>query len=63
MRSFSGYHLDPVPGDVVAVLRRLDRASGAEGSYADQLSQLLDTLREQARAVVMQISLFPCVPA
>lgn len=49
MRSFRGHHLDPVPGDVVAVLRRVDRASGAEGRYVDQLPQLLETLRQQAR--------------
>ncbi|HUY63771.1 MAG TPA: Fic family protein [Acidimicrobiales bacterium] len=30
-------------------LRRSDRAAGAEGRYADQLPQLLDALREQAR--------------
>jgi len=41
--------LDPVPGDLVAALRRVDRAAGAESSYADQLPQLLDALRVQAR--------------
>jgi Fic family protein len=50
MRSFQHPQtLDPVPGDVVATLRRIDRAAGAEGRYADQLPQLLDALREQAR--------------
>lgn len=50
MRSFQHPEtLDPVPGDVVATLRRIDRAAGAEGRYADQLPQLLDALREQAR--------------
>lgn len=50
MRSFQrASTLDPVPGDVVAVLRRIDRGAGAEGRYADQLPQLLDALREQAR--------------
>ncbi|MGD0256241.1 MAG: Fic family protein [Acidimicrobiales bacterium] len=50
MRSFQhSQTLDPVPGDVVATLRRIDRAAGAEGRYADQLPQLLDALREQAR--------------
>ena len=47
MRSFQQGRLDPVPGDVVAVLRRLDRAAGAEASYADQLPQLLDALRSR----------------
>jgi len=50
MRSFQHPQtLDPVPGDVVATLRRIDRAAGAEGRYADQLPRLLDALREQAR--------------
>jgi Fic family protein len=50
MRSFQhAQTLDPVPGDVVALLRQIDRAAGAEGRYADQLPQLLDALREQAR--------------
>jgi Fic family protein len=50
MRSFQHTQtLDPVPGDVVALLRQIDRAAGAEGRYADQLRQLLDALREQAR--------------
>jgi hypothetical protein len=29
--------LEPVPGDVVATLRRIDRAAGAEATHADQL--------------------------
>ena len=50
MRSFQHPQtLDPVPGDVVATLRRIDRAAGAEGRYSDQLPQLLDALREQSR--------------
>jgi Fic family protein len=50
MRSFQHPQtLDPVPGDVVALLRQIDRAAGAEGRYADQLPQLLEALREQAR--------------
>jgi Fic family protein len=50
MRSFQHPQtLDPVPGDVVAILRRIDRAAGAEGRYADQLPQLLNALREQSR--------------
>ena len=50
MRSFQHTQtLDPVPGDVVALLRQIDRAAGAEDRYADQLPQLLDALREQAR--------------
>jgi Fic family protein len=50
MRSFqSTYTLDPVPGDVVALLRRIDRAAGAEGQHRDQLPQLLSALRDQAR--------------
>jgi Fic family protein len=50
MRSFQHAEtLDPVPGDVVAILRRIDRAAGAEARHADQLPQLLDALRDQAR--------------
>ncbi|HMK96366.1 MAG TPA: hypothetical protein VK425_02405, partial [Acidimicrobiales bacterium] len=50
MRSFQRTEtLSPVPGDVVATLRRIDRAAGAEARYADQLPQLLEALREQAR--------------
>jgi len=50
MRSFQRLDtLDPVPGAIVAVLRRIDLAAGAEARYADQLPQLLDALRQQAR--------------
>ncbi len=50
MRSFQHTQtLDPVPGDVVALLRQIDRAAGAEGRYADQLPHLFGALREQAR--------------
>jgi Fic family protein len=50
MRSFQHVQtLDPVPGDVVARLRQIDRAAGAEGRYVDQLPQLLGALRERAR--------------
>jgi Fic family protein len=50
MRSFQHTQtLDPVPGDVVATLGRIDRAAGAEGRFADQLPQLLDALRAQSR--------------
>jgi Fic family protein len=50
MRSFQRPDtLDPVPGAIVAALRTIDRAAGAEARYADQLPQLLDALREQAR--------------
>lgn len=50
MRSFQrDSTLAPVPGDVVTVLRRVDLAAGAEARYADQLPQLLDALRQQAR--------------
>ncbi len=50
MRSFQHPEtVSPVPGHVVTTLRRIDRAAGAEARYADQLPQLLDALREQAR--------------
>lgn len=50
MRSFQHPHtLAPVPGDVVTLLRRVDLAAGGEARFADQLPQLLDALREQAR--------------
>lgn len=50
MRSFQRRStLDPVPGGIVAVLREIDRAAGGEARYADQLPQLLASLREQAR--------------
>ncbi len=50
MRSFQRTStLDPVPGNIVATLRRIDRAAGAEAGHADQLPQLLGALRDQAR--------------
>jgi Fic family protein len=50
MRSFQRREtLDPVPGSIVATLRRIDVAAGAEARYLDQLPQLLDALRESAR--------------
>jgi len=41
--------LDPVPGDIVATLRTIDRSAGSEARYLDQLPQLLEALRGQAR--------------
>ena len=50
MRSFQRQlTLDPVPGEIVRVLQRIDRAAGAEAQYGDQLPQLLDALRAEAR--------------
>jgi Fic family protein len=50
MRSFTrASTLDPVPGDIVTLLHRLDRAAGAEARYIDQVPQLLSALRDQAR--------------
>ena len=50
MRSFTrASTLDPVPGDIVILLRRIDIAAGAEARHVDQLPQLLGALREQAR--------------
>lgn len=50
MRSFQHTTtFDPVPGEIVAELRRIDRAAGAEDGFADQLPQLLGALRDQAR--------------
>lgn len=50
MRSFQRESsLDPVPGDVVVLLRAIDRAAGSEARYFDQLPQLLEALRDQAR--------------
>lgn len=50
MRSFTRANtLDPVPGDIVSLLRRIDRAAGAEARHVDQLPQLLSALQEQAR--------------
>ncbi|MEY4229325.1 MAG: hypothetical protein RLZZ362_174 [Actinomycetota bacterium] len=50
MRSFAqASTLDPVPGDIVSLLRRIDMAAGAEARHVDQLPQLLGALQEQAR--------------
>ena len=50
MRSFTrASTLDPVPGDVVSLLRRIDMAAGAEARHVDQLPQLLGALQEQVR--------------
>ncbi len=50
MRSFARTStLDPVPGDIVSLLRRIDMAAGAEARYLDQLPRLLGALKEQAR--------------
>ncbi len=50
MRSFQwASTLDPVPGDVVKLLARIDRAAGAEGHHRDQLPQLMTGLAQSAR--------------
>lgn len=50
MRSFTrAITLDPVPGHVVSLLRRIDIAAGAEARHVDQFPQLIGALREQAR--------------
>ena len=50
MRSFQRpATLDPVPGTVVALLRRIDLAVGAEARHADQLPELLRSLSGEAR--------------
>ena len=50
MRSFQRpTTFDPVPGAIVATLRSIDLAAGAEARYVDQLPRLLVALREQAR--------------
>jgi len=50
MRSFARTStLDPVPGDIVSLLRRIDMAAGAAARHVDQLPQLLGALQEQAR--------------
>ena len=50
MRSFTrASTLDPVPGEIVRLLRRIDIAAGAEARYVDQLPQLLRALRDRAR--------------
>jgi Fic family protein len=50
MRSFQwGATVDPVPGGIVMLLSRIDRAAGSESQYADQLPELLAGLAETAR--------------
>ncbi|MGI9119354.1 MAG: Fic family protein [Acidimicrobiales bacterium] len=50
MRSFQDPStLDPVPGVIVALLRRIDLAAGRHAISLDQLPQLLDALRHHAR--------------
>jgi Fic family protein len=50
MRSFQhASTLSPVPGEIVSALGRIDRAAGAETRHRDQVPQLLDSLREEAR--------------
>jgi Fic family protein len=50
MRSFQDSStLDPVPGRIVALLRRIDVAAGRQAASLDQLPQLLDALRQHAR--------------
>lgn len=50
MRSFQHRSTcDPVPARIVALLRQVDRAAGAEARHFDQLPQLLAALREEAR--------------
>lgn len=40
---------EPVPSSIVVLLREIDRAAGGEARHRDQLPQLLERLREQAR--------------
>lgn len=50
MRSFEHPHtFDPVPGSIVRLLRHIDQGAGGESQYANQLPQLLASLRVQAR--------------
>lgn len=50
MRSFQNSStLDPVPGPIVALLRRIDVSAGRQAASLDQLPQLLDALRQHAR--------------
>ena len=50
MRSFQRPEtFDPVPGPVVTLLARIDRAAGAEDRYLDRQAQLLATLSGLAR--------------
>jgi Fic family protein len=41
--------LDPVPGDIVTLLRRIDQVAGSEARYTDQLPHLLGALQIEAR--------------
>lgn len=57
MRSFQRSEtFDPVPGDVVTLLRRIDLAAGGEGRYSDQLPELLSGLAEEARVLSITAS-------
>lgn len=50
MRSFNRQStLDPVPGAIVRLLRRIDISAGGASRHTDQLPQLLAALHEQAR--------------
>jgi len=50
MRSFQRpTTFDPVPGDVVHLLGRIDRAAGGEARFRDQLPHLLKSLSAEAR--------------
>lgn len=50
MRSFEHPQtFDPVPGSIVGLLRLIDLGAGGEARHADQLPQLLASLRIQAR--------------
>lgn len=50
MRSFQNpATFDPVPGDVVRLLGRIDRAAGGEARFRDQLPHLLESLSAEAR--------------
>lgn len=48
--------LDPVPACVVQRLRQIDRSSGREDLYSDQLPGLLEELATQARVRSVQAS-------
>lgn len=50
MRSFQWPQtVDPVPGGVVVVLSRIDRAAGSEARHSDQMPELLAGLAKTAR--------------
>lgn len=50
MRSFQRPStFDPVPGAIVTMLARLDRAAGSEARHQDQVPELLTTLARSAR--------------